>query len=127
MTDAGATTAEADTDLSRRKFLTVALSATAGVGAVFAAVPFLSTWAPSERVRAAGAPAKFDLSKLLPGQMTTIIWRKQPIYIVNRPKDITAKLAEHDAQAEGSGSPPNPTSRPTRRTRSARCATTCWC
>ena len=98
MTNAGATTEDAETDLSRRKFLTVAVSAVAGAGAVFTAVPFLSTWAPSERVRAAGAPAKFDLSKLQPGQMTTIIWRKQPIYIVNRPKDITARLAEHDAK-----------------------------
>jgi len=98
MTDAGVTTAAGDTDLSRRKFLTVALSATAGVGAVFTAVPFLSTWSPSERVRAAGAPARFDLSKLQPGQMATIIWRKQPIYIVNRPKDITDRLAEHDAR-----------------------------
>jgi ubiquinol-cytochrome c reductase iron-sulfur subunit len=97
MTEAGAMTAEGQTDLSRRKFLTVALSATAGVGAVFTAVPFLATWAPSERVRAAGAPAKFDLSKLAPGQMATIIWRKQPIYIVNRPPEITAKLAAHDA------------------------------
>ena len=98
MTDAGATTATAETDLSRRKFLTVALSAGAGVGVVFTAVPFLSMWSPSERVRAAGAPAKFDLSKLQPGQMATIIWRKQPIYIVNRPKEITAKLAEHDSR-----------------------------
>jgi ubiquinol-cytochrome c reductase iron-sulfur subunit len=98
MTDAGATTAVPDTDLNRRKFLTVALSATSGVGAVFTAVPFLSSWAPSERVRAAGAPAKFDLSKLLPGQMATIIWRKQPIYIVNRPKELTEKLTGHEAQ-----------------------------
>jgi ubiquinol-cytochrome c reductase iron-sulfur subunit len=97
MTEAGALNVEGENDLSRRKFLTVALSATAGVGAVFTAVPFLSTWAPSERVRAAGAPAKFDISKLAPGQMATIIWRKQPIYIVNRPREITEKLAAHDA------------------------------
>lgn len=96
MTEAGAMTAEGQTDLSRRKFLTVALSATAGVGAVFTAVPFLSSWAPSERVRAAGAPVEFDVSKLAPGQMATIIWRKQPIFIVNRPAAITAKLAAHD-------------------------------
>ncbi len=98
MTNAGATTEDADNDLSRRKFLTVALGAVAGTGAAFTAVPFLSTWAPSERVRAAGAPAKFDLSKLQPGQMATIVWRKQPVYIVNRPKDVTAKLAEHDSR-----------------------------
>jgi ubiquinol-cytochrome c reductase iron-sulfur subunit len=85
-------------DNSRRKFLTVAATATAGVGVVLTAVPFVASWAPSERTRAAGAPTEVDLSKLQPGQMITVIWRKQPIYVVNRPAAAVEKLASHDGQ-----------------------------
>jgi len=96
MSDAGVIADDGAVDLSRRKFLTVATSATAAVGAVVAAVPFVSSWNPSERARAMGAPYEFDLSKLQPGQLVTVIWRKQPIYIVRRPKEIVDQLAAHD-------------------------------
>ena len=86
-----------EVDESRRKFLTVAASATAGVGAVLTAVPFVASWAPSERTRAAGAPTEVDLSRLQAGQMLTVVWRKQPIYVVNRPQAIVDQLAAHDA------------------------------
>src|SRR5947209_2792137 len=55
-------------DQSRRKFLTTATVATGAVGAVFAAVPFIESWAPSERAKAAGAPVELDVSKIDPGQ-----------------------------------------------------------
>src|SRR5690348_16276530 len=56
-------------DLSRRKFLTGATIATGAVGVVFAAVPFIESWSPSERARAQGAPVELDISKIDPGQM----------------------------------------------------------
>jgi ubiquinol-cytochrome c reductase iron-sulfur subunit len=96
MSDAGVIADDGAVDLSRRKFLTVATGATAAVGAVIAAVPFVASWKPSERARAMGAPYEFDLTKLQPGQLVTVIWRKQPIYIVRRPKEIVDKLAAHD-------------------------------
>lgn len=87
-----------EVDQSRRRFLIVATSATAAVGAAFVATPFIASWKPSERARAAGAPIEWDLSKLEVGQMVTLVWRKQPIYIVRRPEGLVAKLAEHDAR-----------------------------
>jgi ubiquinol-cytochrome c reductase iron-sulfur subunit len=98
MSDAGVMAGDGAVDDSRRKFLTVAASATAGVGAVFAAVPFVASWKPSERALAAGLPYEFDLSKLLPGQMVTVSWQKKPIYVVSRPQAIVDKLAEHDGE-----------------------------
>src|ERR1700753_1664515 len=62
-----------EVDQSRRKFLTTATVATGAVGAAFAAVPFISSWAPSERAKAAGAPVTLDVSKTEPGQMTTVV------------------------------------------------------
>ena len=84
-------------DQSRRKFLTVATAATGAVGAAFTLVPFISSWKPSERARALGAPLEIDVSKLEPGQMVTKSWRKQPIYVVRRTPEAVAKLSGHDA------------------------------
>ena len=85
-----------DVDLSRRKFLTAATSATGAVGVVFAAIPFVASWKPSERAMALGAPTEFDLSKVEAGQMTIISWRKQPIYVVRRTPDMVSRLAGHN-------------------------------
>src|SRR5882757_7422303 len=93
-----AVTGAGATDLDRRRLLTYATSAAAGVGVVFAATPFVASWRPSARVRALGAPIEFDLTKLRPGQLVALVWRKQPIYIVSRPAAIGDKLAEHDAR-----------------------------
>jgi ubiquinol-cytochrome c reductase iron-sulfur subunit len=85
-------------DESRRKFLTVATGATATVGVVLAAAPFVASWAPSERARALGAPVEVDLSKLQVGQMITPTWRLKPIYIVRRDPSMVDKLAQHDQE-----------------------------
>jgi ubiquinol-cytochrome c reductase iron-sulfur subunit len=92
-----AVVADSEVDLSRRKFLTTATIATGAVGAALAAVPFIESWAPSERARAQGAPTVFDLSKLDPGQMAVPVWRRSPIYVVRRTPDMVARIAGHDA------------------------------
>lgn len=98
MSEAGSSADEPGVDQSRRKFLTVATSATAAVGVVFAATPFVASWKPSERARAMGAPIEFDLSKLESGQMVTLVWRKQPIYIVRRTDEVVKALAANDSR-----------------------------
>jgi ubiquinol-cytochrome c reductase iron-sulfur subunit len=87
-----------EVDLSRRKFLTRATIATGAVGAVFAAVPFIESWSPSERARALGAPVMVDLSKLEPGQMTLPVWRRQPIFVVRRTPDMVKRVSGHDGE-----------------------------
>jgi len=98
MTDVGAIADHPDPEIdeSRRKFLTVATGATAAVGAVLAAVPFVESWTPSERARALGAPVEVDLSKLAVGQMITPTWRRQVIYIVRRNKAMVDALPKND-------------------------------
>ena len=92
MSDPVTTPEEVDT--SRRKFLTAATAATGAVGAAFTLVPFISSWKPSERARALGAPLEIDLTKLEPGQMITQSWRKQPVYVVRRTPESVAGLAK---------------------------------
>ena len=38
--------------------------------------PFLSTWKPSAKTKAAGAPVDVDISKLEAGQLVRVLWRK---------------------------------------------------
>ena len=88
--------APGEVDVSRRKFLVAATAITGGVGVVLAATPFVASWKPSERARAMGAPYELDVSKLEPGQMTTVTWRKKPIYVVRRTPEMVANLGKND-------------------------------
>jgi ubiquinol-cytochrome c reductase iron-sulfur subunit len=77
---------------SRRLLLLGSTAAVGAVGAGFVAVPFLASWNPSEKAKAAGAPAKVDISKLEPGAMLTAEWRGKPVYIVRRTEEVLATL-----------------------------------
>ncbi|HXC58764.1 MAG TPA: ubiquinol-cytochrome c reductase iron-sulfur subunit [Steroidobacteraceae bacterium] len=90
--------AAAEVDQDRRGFLTFATVATGAVGVAFAAVPFIASWSPSERTRAAGAPVEVDLSKLEPGQMVTQVYRKKPIYVVYRTPEMLTHIAGHEGK-----------------------------
>ena len=103
MVDGGVITDDSLDD-DRRKFLTLATAATGAVGVAFAAAPFIASWTPSETARALGAPVEFDVSKLEPGQMTTVVWRKQPIFVVRRTQQMVAGLAAHDSRLKDPGS-----------------------
>jgi len=80
-----------DADPKRRQllFATSAVAAAAGAAVAF---PFVNTFAPSERAKAAGAPVEVDISKLAPGEMMTVEWRGKPVWIVNRTPEMLATL-----------------------------------
>ncbi len=81
-----------DTGLSRRRFLAVATTVTGVVGAGFAAVPFISSWQPSARARALGAPVEVDISKLEDGALMKVTWRGKPVSILKRSADMLARM-----------------------------------
>jgi ubiquinol-cytochrome c reductase iron-sulfur subunit len=83
-------------DSSRRRFLTVATSVVGGVGVVGAAVPFIGSWNPSIKAKAAGADVEADISKIEPGQQITVIWRSKPVWIVRRTPELLASLANDE-------------------------------
>jgi ubiquinol-cytochrome c reductase iron-sulfur subunit len=68
------------------------------VAALATAVPFVSTFAPSERAKAAGGPVEVDLSDIPPGGSKTVEWRGKPVWVVRRTPDMLAALQGHDAQ-----------------------------
>ncbi|MDR5868377.1 ubiquinol-cytochrome c reductase iron-sulfur subunit [Halomonas koreensis] len=95
----------------RRRFLVGATSVVGAAGAVGVAVPFVASWQPSARARAAGAPVKADVSKLEPGQRMTVEWRGRPIWILNRTPEMierTEALGEDRLSDPASSEPQQP-------------------
>lgn len=86
----------APVDNGRRRFLTMATSAVGAVGAVGAAVPFIASWNPSAKAKAAGAPVEADISKLEPGQLLRVEWRGKPVWVVRRTQAILDGLPKHN-------------------------------
>ena len=82
----------------RRRFLTAATSVVGVAGVVGIAVPFVGSWNPSAKAKAAGAPVKADISKLEPGQMVVVEWRGKPVYVVRRTEEQIADLDRLDDQ-----------------------------
>ncbi len=85
-------------DKGRRRFLTLLTSAIGSIGAVFAAIPFISAWTPSVRARALGAPVSVDISKIEPGQKITIPWRGKPIFVLRRTPEELKSLSEDESK-----------------------------
>ncbi|HET8692817.1 MAG TPA: ubiquinol-cytochrome c reductase iron-sulfur subunit [Steroidobacteraceae bacterium] len=85
-------------DKGRRQLLTAATTITGVAGVAFAAVPFLSSWKPSARAKALGAPVEIDISKLDPGAMLKIEWRGKPVLIVRRTPEMLGTLGNHDTK-----------------------------
>lgn len=77
---------------SRRRFLAASTAAVGAAGVVGVAIPFLGSWQPSAKAKAAGAPVKADMSKLRPGEMVTEEWRGKPVFIVRRTEEQLANL-----------------------------------
>jgi len=77
---------------SRRKFLLGATSVVGGAGVVGAAIPFVSSWQPSAKAKAAGAPVKVNISKLEVGARMVVVWRGKPVYIIRRTNETLAAL-----------------------------------
>ena len=79
-------------DLSRRRMLVGVTAAVGAVGIVGAAVPFVKSWNPSAKAKAAGAPVTADLSGLEPGQQMVVEWRGKPVWVVRRTPEALADL-----------------------------------
>jgi ubiquinol-cytochrome c reductase iron-sulfur subunit len=68
------------------------------VGAGFAAVPFVSSFQPSERARAAGAAVEVDVSEMKPGERKTVEWRGKPVWVIRRTPEQLAELPKVDKE-----------------------------
>jgi len=88
--------ANSEVDTGRRRFLIGATSVVGAAGTVAMAVPFLSSWNPSARALAAGAPVEVNISKIENGQQIREIWRGKPVWIVKRTEEMLKNLPSND-------------------------------
>ena len=82
----------------RRRFLVAATSVVGAAGAVGVATPFIKSWNPSAKAKAAGAPVKVNLSKLEPGQQIVVEWRGKPVFVVRRTPDMLQEIRGVDSK-----------------------------
>ena len=80
-------------DQGRRRFLTTAATVVGGVGAVAAAVPFVSNMNPSAKTKAIGAPVEVDISKLEPGGRMIEKWQGKPVWILRRTGEMLKDIS----------------------------------
>ncbi|WP_418319120.1 ubiquinol-cytochrome c reductase iron-sulfur subunit [Piscinibacter sakaiensis] len=88
---------ERQVDSSKRTWL-IASGCAGVVGGAAVAVPFVSSFQPSERARAAGAPVEVDISSIKPGEMLTVEWRGKPVWILRRTPEELAALKKIEGQ-----------------------------
>ena len=84
-------------DPSKRTWL-IATGCAGAVGGVAAAIPFVSTFEPSERAKAAGAAVEADIGALKPGEKMTVEWRGKPVWIIKRTPDMLEGLKKNDPE-----------------------------
>lgn len=94
-------------DSSKRTWL-IASSCAGVVGAGAVAVPFVSSFSPSERAKAAGAAVQVDISALQPGERITVEWRGKPVWIMKRTPEQLKSLAAVEPELADPKSERNP-------------------
>lgn len=83
---------------TRRNLLIGAMTGVGAVGAGFVAVPFVKSWSPSAKAKAAGAPVKINIGKIEPGQMIVEEWQGKAVIIVRRTPEALENIRKLDDQ-----------------------------
>lgn len=77
-----------------RRGLMVATCAAGGVVGLSTGAALVSTFQPSERAKAAGAPVEVDIGDLKPGEKKVVEWRGKPVWIFKRTPEMMATLPQ---------------------------------
>jgi ubiquinol-cytochrome c reductase iron-sulfur subunit len=84
-------------DSAKRTWL-IASGCAGAVGGLAVAVPFVSSFEPSERAKAAGASVEVDISAIKPGEKLVVEWRGKPVWIIKRTPEQLEALPKEDPQ-----------------------------
>lgn len=82
-------------DEKKRRFLLVSTGVVGAAAAAATAVPFVMSWFPSARAKAAGAPVTIDITRIEPGMMITEEWRGKPVWVLRRTPEMLAQLPKN--------------------------------
>lgn len=81
-------------NVSRRRMLIGTTAVVGGAGMIAAVTPFVKSWNPSAKAKAAGAPVVQDISAIEAGQMIVVEWRGIPVFVVSRTAEMIANLVK---------------------------------
>lgn len=85
--------------IDKERRATIAVAATVGgAGIIAAAVPFVTSFLPSERAKAAGAPVQADIAGMAPGEMRSFEWQGRPVWILNRTPQMLQSIRKADGE-----------------------------
>jgi ubiquinol-cytochrome c reductase iron-sulfur subunit len=84
-------------DPARRTAIGITCGA-AAIGGAAVGIPFISTFQPSEKAKAAGAPVEVDIGGMNPGELKRVEWRGKPVWVVRRTKDQLEALTKVENQ-----------------------------
>lgn len=84
-------------DAERRNMVLLTVAA-AGVATAAVAVPFVTSFAPSERALAMGAAVEADITDIAPGALKTVEWRGKPVWVMRRTEEMLADLPSLNSQ-----------------------------
>ena len=98
---------ETTVDTSKRTWL-ITSGCVGAVGGAAVAVPFVSSFSPSERAKAAGAAVEVDIASIKPGEKLTVEWRGKPVWIVRRTPEQLEALKNVEGQLADPESKRNP-------------------
>lgn len=93
---------------SGRRGLLVATCAAGGVVGLATTGALVSTFAPSERAKAAGAPVEVDITGMEAGEMKTVEWRGKPVWILKRSPEMLSGIKKVDDEVADPNSERNP-------------------
>jgi len=82
-------------DSAKRTWL-IASGCAGAVGGLAVAVPFVASFEPSERAKAAGASVEVDISAIKPGEKLVVEWRGKPVWIIKRTPEQLEALPKED-------------------------------
>jgi ubiquinol-cytochrome c reductase iron-sulfur subunit len=82
-------------DEKKRRFLLVSTGVAGAAATAGVATPFVMSWFPSARARAAGAPVAIDITQIEPGMMITEEWRGKPVWVLRRTPEMLAQLEKN--------------------------------
>lgn len=76
----------------RRDLLKTTTALVGGIGIGAFTIPLASSLSPSARAQAGGADVEVDISKLNPGQLLIVKWRRMPVWVLNRTPEMLSEL-----------------------------------
>jgi ubiquinol-cytochrome c reductase iron-sulfur subunit len=86
---------ESDGAVTRRDFLTIATATIGACGLGISAIPFIKAMSPTKDIVAAGV-MEVDISGIKEGEFRVLMWRKQPVFILKRTREMIDKTDRLD-------------------------------